>query len=184
VNGVRLTIQRYSHTPQGAGGSCEWPQRTSINPYSSRPLIPAAGCTPVHPRESGAVRHPPHTCVTAESCAQTCMPHRPDPDVPAMRVSSAATASTLPPARSSTQARTGARRTGAQRSHRHCQQRTRPHALPQRSLAPEVIGWDAPAAVQPLSAPRPPHAPAVPGARRCSRGAPAHGVGAAAAGAP
>eukprot|EP00966_Prymnesium_polylepis_P174509 4038060-Prymnesium_polylepis.1 len=52
------------------------------------------------------------------------MPHRPDPDVPAMRVSGAATASTLPPARSSTQARTGA---GAQRSYRHCQQRTRPH---------------------------------------------------------
>eukprot|EP00966_Prymnesium_polylepis_P151664 3504022-Prymnesium_polylepis.1 len=42
-----------------------------------------------------------------------------------------------------------------------------------------MIGWDAPAAVQPLSAPRPPHVPAVPGARRCSRGAPAHGVGAA-----
>jgi hypothetical protein len=36
-------------------------RRTSINPtYSSRPLIPAAGRTPVHPREPGAVRHPPH----------------------------------------------------------------------------------------------------------------------------
>jgi hypothetical protein len=73
--------------PQGAGGSCEWPQRTSINPYSSWPLIPAAGRTPVHSRDPGAVRHPPHTCVTAEPCAQTCMPRRPDPDVPAMRVS-------------------------------------------------------------------------------------------------
>ena len=94
MNGVRLTIQRYSHTPQGAGGSCEWPQRTSINPYSSRPLIPASGRTPVHPREPGAVRHPPHTCATAESCAQTCMPPRPDPDASTIRVSSAATAST------------------------------------------------------------------------------------------
>jgi hypothetical protein len=55
VNGARLTIQWYSHTPQGAGGSCEWPQRTSINPYSSRPLIPASGRTPVHspPRTGG-----------------------------------------------------------------------------------------------------------------------------------
>jgi hypothetical protein len=68
-----------------------------MNPYSSRLLIHAAGRTPVQPREPRAVRHPPHTRGTAEPCAQTCMPHGPDPDVPAMRVSSAANAS-IPPA--------------------------------------------------------------------------------------
>eukprot|EP00966_Prymnesium_polylepis_P122097 2822489-Prymnesium_polylepis.1 len=68
ANGVCLTIQRYSHTPQGAAHTC------------SRLLIHAAGRTPVHPREPGVVRHPPHTCVMAEQCAQTCMPRRPDPD--------------------------------------------------------------------------------------------------------
>eukprot|EP00966_Prymnesium_polylepis_P038990 904915-Prymnesium_polylepis.1 len=66
-----------------------------------------------------------------------------------MRVSSAATASTLQlyhshahPHRHAQQRveRVHNDRTGT------CQQRTRPHALLQRSLAPEVIGWDAPAA--------------------------------------
>eukprot|EP00966_Prymnesium_polylepis_P324567 7380598-Prymnesium_polylepis.1 len=76
-----------------------------MNPYSSRRLIYAAGRTPVHPptpaNRGGGVRHPPHTCVTAEPCDQTCMPRRPDPDVPVMRLSSAANASTPLPARSS-----------------------------------------------------------------------------------